>query len=212
MKSRMSTLLVLSVFLLFLPFATAQNQLGDAGEVTVSIFHWPKHKFVKQPPLEIVELKVANQRVLPGKPFPRPEGWIKTLSVTVRNISQKNVKYLSLRIEFAPDSKGNQILSDRFLSSGQMFHFSPRISRYGDDVTLAPSQTIDVVAGNRVAWGLGGEIASKGLSRKVADSATIRVELVIFDDNTGWFIGSAAVRDRDNPGLWVRDKSQDPKS
>lgn len=213
MNLKRSALSFLSVLLLFIPFVPAAlTQVGDAGEVTVSIFQWPKHKFLKPPPLEIVALKVANQRILPGKPFPRPEGWIKTLTVTVRNISHKNVKYLQLRIEFAPDSKGNQILNDHLIASGQMFHFSPQIPRYGDDITLAPSQTIDLIAGNRVAWSLGGEISSKGLSRKVANSVTIRVELVIFDDNTGWIIGNAAVRDKDNPLRWVREDSADPKS
>jgi len=211
MNFRSSAFSFFYVVLLFIPFApAARTQVPDAGEAKVSIYQWPS--FAKQPPLEIVALKVAHEKILPGKPFPRSEAWLKYLTVTVRNISQKNIKYIRLRIRFPDDSKDNPILSDRFISGGQMFYFSPQIPRFGEDVTLAPTQTIDLITGNRLFWGLGAEIGKKGLPKKAADSPTISVDMVLFDDNTGWMIGSAAVRDKDDPGRWVRDKSQDPSS
>jgi len=198
---------VLWLFMFFAP--AARMQVPDPGEAKVSIYQWPDS--VKPPPIEIVGLKVGNQRISAGKPFPRSEAWLKYLTVTVRNISRKNVKYLRCKIEFPDDSKGNQVLSDHFISSGQMFHFSPQIPRFGEDVTLAPSQTIDVITGNRVFWFLSSEIGRKGLPKTAADSVIIKVDMVLFDDNTGWIIGNAVVRDKDNPGLWIRDKRQDPK-
>ncbi|HBB95286.1 MAG TPA: hypothetical protein DC054_07825 [Blastocatellia bacterium] len=202
MKTKSKVLSVLP--LLIVTIAVGRTEVGNhLGRV--SIYRWPI--YVKQPPLEIVEMKLAKQRISSGASFSASDDWLRDLSVTVRNASQKNIKLIRLRIEFSKDAKGNTTLPDIFITGGQMFHFSPQFARTGEDLTLLPARTTDLKVSQAGCGGLPPD--KKWLADPAAKLTTVSVDMVLFDDDTGWISGNPVVRDKDHPSRWVRDKSWD---
>jgi hypothetical protein len=205
MKTKSKILSVLALLIVAIPFVTIGRTEAGKHAASVSIFRWPV--YVKQPPIEIVEMKLANQRISSGASFSASDDWLRDFSVTVRNTSQKNVKLVRVRVEFARDANDNPFLPDIHLTGGQMFEFSSQFARTGEDLTLLPAKTIDLKASQEGCSRLPTD--EKFMANPAGKLTTVSVEMALFDDNTGWISGNPVLRDKDNPSRWVRDKAWD---
>lgn len=205
MNTKTKVLLAFPLLMAAIPFAVVgSTELGKPA-ATISTYHWPV--YVKQPPIEIVEMKLDQQKISSKVPFATSDDWLRHLSVTVRNVSQKKVKLIRLSIEFQRDARGNSTLPNINFIGGQMFHFSPQFARSGEDLTLLPAKTMDLIASQEGCSGLPAD--NKWMADPAAKQATVSVEMVLFDDDTGWIDGNPVVRDKHNVSRWVREKGWD---
>lgn len=203
MKTKTKVLLALSLLMVAIPFAVVGSTEVGKHAATLSTYRWPV--YVKQPPIEIVEMKLDQQKISSNVSFATSDDWLQRLSVTVRNVSQKKVKLIRLSIEFQRDARGNSILPNINITGGQMFHFSPQFASSGEDLTLLPAKTTDLKASQEGCSGLPAD--NKWMADPAAKRATVSVEMVLFDDDTGWINGNPVVRDKHNLSRWVREKS-----
>ena len=144
MKIKSKVLSVLSLLILAIPFAMAGPSEGGKHATTISTYHWPV--YLKQPPVEIVEMKLDNQKISSNVSFAASDDWLRRLSVTVRNVSQKKVVLIRLNLEFPGDARGNSTFRNINITGGQMFRFSPQFARTDEDLTLLPGKTVDLKA------------------------------------------------------------------
>lgn len=205
MKTKSKVRSVLSLLVVTILFAVVGRTEVGNHTATVSIYSWPV--YVKKPPIEIVEMKLDKRKISSGISFVASDDWLRDLSVTVRNISQKNITLIRLSIEFPRDARGNSILPNINITGGQMVHFSPQFARTGEDLNLLPAKTIDLKPSQEGCSGLPAD--KKWMADPAAKLATVSVEMVLFDDDTGWIEGNPVVRDKVNISRWVREKGWD---
>jgi hypothetical protein len=203
MKTKTKVLSALSLLMVAIPFAVVGSTEVGKDATTLSTYRWPA--YLKQSPIEIVEMKLDQQKISSDVSFATSDDWLRRLSVKVRNVSKKNVKLIRLSIEFQRDTRGNSTLPNINITGGQMFHFSPQFARSGEDLTLLPAKTMDLKASQEGCNGLPAD--NKWMTDPAAKRATVSVEMVLFDDDTGWINGNPVVRDKHNLSRWVRAKN-----
>lgn len=185
----------------------AQHRNESANQGVVKIFQYPD--FLQKPPVEIIAIKVNGEEIQPGRPFLAADDWVKNFSITVRNVSQHNIKFVEAEIEFPRDAEGNPILTNVGLFAGQRFHKDPALYTAGiEDLTLKPSETVEFSVFPTVFTSLQKQLKEKNVSQDTVNSATLRILKVTFDNDKGWAIGYPTRRDVINPNKWRLDKGE----
>ena len=118
--------IVLMLILAFDLGAAAQNEVAPT---TITI------KQYRHAPIEIVNIKYDGNEVVNGGTIQAPLDWVKSLSVTVKNVSPHMIQFLHVSLEFS-NEKGE--FSHAFLSmmKGRFTHLPP----YNGELLLSPGE------------------------------------------------------------------------
>jgi hypothetical protein len=92
LASLFPTLMCLIVILPSIAFAQGQDRLIDK-------MSWPKE------PIKILKLRTKGKAIELGKKFAEEDDWLKGLTVTVENVSDKAIARIEINLAF-PQQKG----------------------------------------------------------------------------------------------------------
>lgn len=190
------SLLVISVSM-FVP--ELHGLAGQDKEREIKKMNWPKE------PVKIGKLKAKGAIIALGEKFHAEDDWLKGLTFSVKNTSEKTITYLEIELSF-PRDKSAQAEPDAHdrIMYGQYPALPGEIATpHPDQPPLRPGETVDVVLKdydgirdflNQTHY----PVSIKRLEVSVGD--------VVFDDGTKWSGGGLFRRDPDNPGGWMRIK------
>lgn len=131
--------------------------------------------------LEIVEMKVDGKTITPGQPFSAGDDWLKSFSVKVRNVSDKNIS--SIRLGFAlseTKSSGSQ--------SGFSLEYGRELSTgidYGIQPAIEPGQQVVLMRNDR-HYARDKEGIAKRTGMTDFNSVIMAVSTIKFKDGTVW--------------------------
>jgi hypothetical protein len=165
-------------------------------------------------PIEIVNREVSNRPFsTEGTIIAGPE-WIKDLTLTVRNVSDKTI--IKFEILLTVPKQG-----DMPTDAGMLFSFPQPERLLGPDGkltgdykplvlrTLAPNSTVKVQIWQHQLKILE-DIKNQGVSD--VEVASISIRQVLFDDGTGWYLGRLTRESPEEPNHQIFVKRTDPLS
>jgi hypothetical protein len=97
-------------------------------------------------PVQIVSIKLKGTEVAPGQKIKGDDNWLKGVSFTVKNISDKPIAYVELGLRFEPPPSAARVVVF-ILSYG--VDYSRGLPRKGSSpLPIQPAQTVDLVLTN----------------------------------------------------------------
>jgi hypothetical protein len=97
-------------------------------------------------PVQIVSIKLNGSEVAPGQKIRGDDNWLKGVSFTVKNISDKPIAYVAMGLRFEPPPGGARLVVFN-LSYG--VDYSRGLPRSGSSpLPIQPDQTVDLVLTN----------------------------------------------------------------
>jgi hypothetical protein len=137
----------------------------------------PAAKFATmQMPVEIVSIKLNGNEIRPGEKIQGNDEWLRGVSFTLKNISDKPIAYVNIGIEF-PLPNGFVMYS---LPSGvDLFRDEPR--RESSPPPLQPGQSVDLVLTEKRYQSFLYVLAQAGAPSKF-DTAPYYVDTVCFEN------------------------------
>ncbi|MBA3320243.1 MAG: hypothetical protein H0T45_02185, partial [Pyrinomonadaceae bacterium] len=76
---------------------------------------------IKNLPVVLLAIKMGDQTLTPGTPFVVSEGWLETLSLTIKNVSDKPVSYVAYSLSNLTDTPETR--GDAYFTFGQDARF-----------------------------------------------------------------------------------------
>jgi hypothetical protein len=149
-------------------------------------------------PVEIVKVTIDRREIPVNAAFDADDEWVKGLSFTVRNVSQKPIHYLSLEIGIPVTGTEADDIGITLTNGGRR---DVPGDHKKEPVNIQPGQAYELGFDVSQFAGLKKHVEKLGGS---LDTQNVRVNvgLVVFDDDTGWGSGQPMRRDPDNPGDW----------
>ena len=151
-------------------------------------------------PLRIKTIKGKKGAINVGKKFLDDDEWLKGLSFNVENISEKNIIYIELELDFpkANDDPPPLIFSVEYglrpLLDGSLAADAPPPIKPGEEIELSLSD----VEHTRLR-----KLLEKLGYPKSIKQAVFTIGMVIFDDLSMWSTGRLMRRDPNDPRRWV---------
>lgn len=146
-------------------------------------------------PLQIVSKTVGGNRLdLEGRVF-AGQDWLKDFRIEFKNISRKNVTYVSINLEIA--------------ATGTMVYplVVPIIYRASEDPSVIAKHQNSLLPGQVTSVGVvyypQALVRLRSLGVHDVTNATMSIRQVEFDDNTAWYLGVENRRDPLNPDKWI---------
>jgi hypothetical protein len=154
----------------------------------------------RQAPVEIITIEVKGHVVEPGRKFSSGEDWLRGLSFTLKNISDKPVSYIEVDLRFSAPA-GSQAENVGFDLTYGYLRVTPDLA---DDLSvpksLMPGETLRLEMSEGDYRNLTGLLAHAGQSGEVE---TVKFELgaVRFENEPDamWRLGYLLRRDANNP-------------
>jgi hypothetical protein len=149
-------------------------------------------------PLRIKAIKGKKGDVNISKKFLDDNDWLKGLTFRLENISDKNIVFVRLEVEFPRSDDVPPLVFDLQYGAGLLPNDSPPANpvipiKPGEDVVLSLSDA-DYEALQHL---LGGLKYPQSIKHAILD-----INMVIFDDGIMWNIGRLMKRDPNNPRHW----------
>jgi hypothetical protein len=151
-------------------------------------------------PLRIKAVKGKRGAITPGRKFLDSDNWLKGLSFNLENISEKNIIYIELEMEF-PKSDNDPPPLIHPLTYG---YRPPLDSSIPADAPppIKPGETIDLRLSDPEYARLQTELQTLKYPRSIKHAVFI-IRFVVFDDGTMWDTGRLMRRDVNDPRRWV---------
>lgn len=149
-----------------------------------------------QMPIEIVSIRVNGKKVAPGEKIKGNDDWLKGLSFTLKNVSDKPIAYVDIGLKF-PQPKGFVVYSLNYgvdLSRG-----TPR--RESSPPAIQPGESLDLVL-TKERYQVFLNILAQGGASSSFDIAPYYVHKVCFDNEPDviWESGNLKRRDPNQIG------------
>lgn len=149
-------------------------------------------------PVEVADLKNQAQPLAFGRAFEGGTGWLKDLSFSVRNISQKNIVFISLAIDFT-EIKIPAIFRHN-ISLGRPTNTT--CCKYLPLLTVKPGEVVSVPLSRE--YEQFGETVEKYYGADALSTIVIVLGQVHFEDGTMWDLGEIYRPGTEQAGKWVR--------
>lgn len=164
----------------------------------------------KDQPVEILDVKVKGAHIVPNGKFAADSDWLKGMTVTVKNVFDKPVAYVSVLIGAYYTKDGQRVKRDgQDAQAGAELKYGAAPPRPGEtarptDPPLMPGQTVELVLSERAREQLYTILTNENASTDVAE-ITLRLYMVFFegDSDTMWRTGSILRRDPTNSQHWI---------
>lgn len=160
-------------------------------------------KTYKDPPVEIVDVKVKDVPISPKHKFTADGEWLNHMTITAKNVYDKPIAYLSVLIGAPYEKDGKRI------SAGIELRYGAAPANTGDPSPpytppLLPGESVVLEFSESLHDQLRSILRSENASTNV-EEVSIRVYEVFFqgDGNTKWSTGTMLRRDENDSRLWV---------
>jgi hypothetical protein len=159
-------------------------------------------------PIQVVSLKEGEEPVIPGVAFDASDIWLKNLSVTIKNVSIKDIT--RVEVDFAFLDTGDGTAGHPFLSHRYELGEKPPHALYshsGEKIEQTPGPPLLLQPGHELTVPFASDFDDmKAEIETVQPMSTIRrcrVEFsVYFADGTKWAHGGYYLPDSDHPGRY----------
>jgi hypothetical protein len=161
-------------------------------------------------PIVITDIKVNGQSVSFDKKFGADDDWVKSLSFSVTNRSDKLILHVSLWFRF-PRPKGSTVgVSISHMSYGNDELLARRPTSQERLIGLAPGESADIHFTPGEAGYLPIFLSATGYSSNI-EKVDFEIRSVILEDDTMWIDGESFQRDDNDPSARHRAKSSDSR-
>jgi hypothetical protein len=145
-------------------------------------------------PVEIIDLKINGKTAELNVGNDADTEWLNGLSWKIKNTSKKNIVTIDLFVCF-PDAK----LDGRMLVYPMHYGIDPKIPGSTGTITLLkPNESADFVITDDNYKSLKPYLEQRAKLTDV-NHVRIKLELIVFDDDTAWSTGQEMRRDPNNP-------------
>ena len=195
MKIR-SILLSLSAVVLFTSVSFASSAVQQSRERVIR-----RLPIEKNEPIGITSVKVNDRAVLSNQKFVADDDWLRGLVISVRNKTDKLILYASIQLQFPrPVAKERFSIFDMSYGNRGLPQRPPTPSE--KLVGLAPGETVDIVLSSEEFATLRQFLTGTGYPPSIK-TMDLRIDQVIFEDDTMWSGGTSLRRDPKDPGTWI---------
>jgi hypothetical protein len=158
-------------------------------------------KFLPKEPVEIVGVKTAGQAVKFGGAFKASEDWLKGLTLNLKNISDKPIVYIAV------DVRVDGTVTPRRRSAVTMTYgqrpTGPAASGSSAQRAIAPGESVEIIFTDALYDNLRTLVQQDGSDVSHAlDEAELKVDFIIFEDDSAWGNGRTLRRNPNNPAKW----------
>ena len=167
-----------------------------------------KHRTIARLPIErdepvrIRAVKVKGMKVFHRQKFLADDDWLRGLTVTIKNKTEKTITFAAIDIQFPRPSGSEGPTAIHTIEYGNRALLTRRAEADERSSGIAPGQTVDLSLTPHDLNGIGFLLSATGY-RSGAEKLQLSVGHVIFEDDTMWYAGSHAQRDPNVPGSWI---------
>jgi hypothetical protein len=155
-------------------------------------------------PIQVSNFKEGNDSVTPGIPIQAGEDWLKNFSLTVKNVSPKEITWVAVDIDVVNTANGTRLRpysSQALLELGQ----HPRYSRSGEKMPPGPDPPLSLPPGQQLTVSFASQYDDiKGSVEPLQPMSTVQKVVfwyaVLFADGTKWSAGEYCRPDPARPG------------
>jgi hypothetical protein len=178
-----------------------------AGTLYTTAAQQPKERLIRRLPIEqnepiaITNIKVNDQSVSFDKKFTADDEWLRTLVVSIKNKSDKLILFASIQLQF-PRPAGSQdkmSVEDIFYGNWALQRRPPTPEE--GFIGIAPGETVEIPLSVQKFLDLRQFLTATGFPQSI-DEVDMRVNSVIFEDDSMWTRGTYVRRDQNNPSSW----------
>src|ERR1044071_8660468 len=149
-------------------------------------------------PIEIVELKVNGRAAQLSQGIDGDTDWLNGLSWKIKNLAKKNILSIDLFVPF-PDTQS----TGRLLVYPMHYGADPKIAKNPEIVKPVKSEdTADFVISSEVYGDIKPHLEAR-IPLSDVNHVRIKLELIVFDDDTAWGSGQEMRRDQNDPRRWI---------
>ncbi|HVG33727.1 MAG TPA: hypothetical protein VM911_11620 [Pyrinomonadaceae bacterium] len=159
-------------------------------------------KFIPKEPVEIVGVKTEGHAVNFGGAFAAREDWLKGLTLNLKNISDKPIVYIAI------DVRVDGTVMPRRRSAVTMAYGQRPPGPAGTpgspaQRSIAPGESVEIVLTDALYDDLRTLVQqdASDISRAL-DKAELKIDFIIFGDDSAWGNGRKLRRDPNNPNKW----------
>jgi hypothetical protein len=149
-------------------------------------------------PVELSELKSHDQPLKFGRSFEGGTEWLKGLSFSVKNISQKDITFIAIAIDFTEIKIPSIFRHERFLGRP----VNTKCCQHLPLLTLKAGESLRMLISEE--YKEFGETVEKYYGSASLSTITIVLGQVQFKDGTMWDQGEFYRIDTERPGKWVQ--------
>ncbi|HYG09730.1 MAG TPA: hypothetical protein VD835_07135 [Pyrinomonadaceae bacterium] len=206
--------LLIALVAVFITYASSKlvSNIEAGGQKKGSVGN-TKYRELKQnawgnEPVKIAKLQVAKGKTLElGKKVLAEDDWLRGLTISVTNVSAKNIVYIDLELHFlrskATELNGESITAFP-LSAGNSLE-GVRVAgqnNTGHSLIFQPGETLEMSLSDEEYSTLQSHLTKTKHPDSVKDVEII-VREVIFDDTTRWSAGRLFLRNPEQPDMWL---------
>lgn len=152
-------------------------------------------------PISIRAVRINGKKMRRNEKFIDKDDWLRSLTVEVKNKSQKGVLFASIQLQFPRPRTSDEPFAIEAIEYGD----SRILTHPADDsdriVKIAPGQTVEFRLSDETFNALASGLPQIGYYRG-SQRVELRIDRVIFEDETMWQAGEIFRRDPSNSGLW----------
>jgi hypothetical protein len=177
--------------------STLHGLAGQVKEREIRKLDWPKE------PVKIGKLKGKGAIIVLGEKFSADDDWMKGLTFSVKNTSEKTITYIEIELSF-PRDKGTQEepdAHDRIIYGQYPALPGETATPHPDQPPIKPGDTVDVVL--KDYDGIRDFLNNTHYPVSI-NRLEVSVGEVVFDDGTKWSGGGLFRRDHEKPNGWIR--------
>ncbi|MGH9969537.1 MAG: hypothetical protein ACREBG_17315 [Pyrinomonadaceae bacterium] len=185
-----------------MPLAHGSGQQGKERSVQI--------KIDKDPPAEIVAVKIKGASVEIGQKFVGDADWFTGMVVTIKNVSNRPIVYATVLVATREEKNGvrtqfngRDVYDIIELTYGEPPPMPGKLPRPNTDPPLMPGQTTDLILNEKWRDEFYSRLRHQDASTDLGE-LTLSVYQVAFlgDNDTMWMHGFWCRRDAKDPGTW----------
>jgi hypothetical protein len=175
-------------------------QRGVAQQATPHVIH--RLPVEANEPLAITEVKASGQSVTLDQVFTANEEWLKTLTVSVKNNSDKVIVYAAINLQFPRYGSSHDRTAIFEMFYGSWTLQTRRPARKEISVGIQPGKTVEIHLSPSQFADLSGLLLATGYLSPI-EKVAVGIGPVIFADDMMWYAGAKLRRDSSDPTLWI---------
>jgi hypothetical protein len=172
--------------------------------IQASAVQQPKERVIRRLPVEqneplaVTDIKVNDQSVSFDKKFSADDEWLRSLVVSIKNKSDKRILFTSIQLQFPrpPGSRDQMSVDNIFYGSWALQMPNPEERSIG----IAPGEAVEIRLSVQQFVDLWNFLTATGFPH--IERVDMRIDRVIFEDDTMWSRGVWLRRDANDPSVW----------
>jgi hypothetical protein len=157
-------------------------------------------------PIAVAGIKVKGNHIPSGATFRADREWIKSVSVIVENISDRDLIGVGASIEF-PDDKENVMPIIEIFKGKHYLETSPSLGK----LRLKPGEQLEIPLSQSAIEAHAWNLRNLQFSEEILHNVSVLPIMAVFDLTHAWNRGVYIKRDSENINRWLSDEIENQK-